>query len=323
MRQRRDLKARHLGDVALRELAFSIMLLILASQAVRAQDLSPRAYTITPLHSNAMNLSYNFYSGAIDFNVAAITDATGTYHVPSFSYYHAFSFFGRSANVTAGMAYGIGNFQGTILGTQQAAYRSGLTDTVVRLSVNLKGGPAMELPQFVKWKQKVLLGVSLRVSAPTGQYSANKLINWGSNRWGFKPEFGYSQRFRDKWVLDGYAGVWFSTSNPALIAYPNPPEPQTLSPIGSFEGHISRDIKPRLWLSLDSNFWYGGTATEGGVTNPKTKQINSRLGATCSFPITKHTSVKASYSGGTYVSYGGNFQTVSVGWQYSWLGRPR
>jgi hypothetical protein len=46
----------------------------------------------------------------------------------------------------------------------------------------------------MKWHQKMLLGTSLKVTAPTGQYDPTKLINWGANRWGFKPEFGYSQR---------------------------------------------------------------------------------------------------------------------------------
>src|SRR5579864_678682 len=64
-----------------------------------AQDLSPRAYLITPLHSNAINLTYSFYHGGLDFNgLVPVTGATGTYSVPIFSLYHSFSFFGRSAN---------------------------------------------------------------------------------------------------------------------------------------------------------------------------------------------------------------------------------
>jgi hypothetical protein len=42
--------------------------------------------------------------------------------------------------------------------------------------------------------QKVLLGAGLKEIAPTGQYDPTKLINWDTNRWSFKPEFGYSQR---------------------------------------------------------------------------------------------------------------------------------
>ena len=34
----------------------------------------------------------------------------------------------------------------------------------------------------------------------------------GINRWAFKPEIGYSQRF-GKWLVDAYGGVWFYTIN--------------------------------------------------------------------------------------------------------------
>ena len=61
-------------------------------------------------------------------------------------------------------------------------HRSGLLDSVYRVSVNLVGGSAMPVEKFVKWKQKKLLGTSLKVIAPTGQYDPTKLINWGTNR---------------------------------------------------------------------------------------------------------------------------------------------
>ena len=59
----------------------------------------------------------------------------------------------------------------------------------------------MPVQEMRKWKQKTLLGVSLKVLAPTGQYDPTKLVNWGTNRWAFKPEFGYSKR-RRKLLLD-------------------------------------------------------------------------------------------------------------------------
>ena len=34
--------------------------------------------------------------------------------------------------------------------------------------------------EFAHWKQKTLLGVSLKVIAPTGQYYGTKLINWSA-----------------------------------------------------------------------------------------------------------------------------------------------
>jgi hypothetical protein len=84
---------------------------------------------------------------------------------------------------------------------------------------------------------------------------------------------------------------------------------------------LSYDFKPRWWVSLDGNFWFGGTTSLNGISNPVTRQTSSRIGGTASFPFTKHQSIKISYSDGTYVRFGGNYQNVSVAWQFSWLGR--
>ena len=294
-------------------------------QMLRAQDLAPRAYLITPVHGNAITMTYSFYDGSINFNGALpVSDAKGTYTVPIISYYHSFGLFGRSANIVAGLPYGIGNFSGSLSGAEQNVYRSGLLDSVYRFSINLKGGPAMTPQQFVKWRQKVLLGAGLKVVVPTGQYDPTKLINWGTNRWSFKPEFGYSQRF-GKWVLDGYVGAWFFTTNHDFWSrnafYPGT-RSQSQNPIAAFETHLSYDFKPRLWVSFDGNYWIGGSTSIAGIENPLTKQENSRLGATAAIPVTKHSSLKFGYSNGTYILYGGNYQNVSVAWQYSWLGRP-
>jgi hypothetical protein len=156
--------------------------------------------------------------------------------------------------------------------------------------------------------------------APTGQYDPSKLVNWGTNRWAFKPDIGYSRRWGN-WVLDSYAGVWFYTANPRYYSPPTP-KPQTEQPIGAFEGHLSYDVKPRLWFSLDGNFWFGGVTSLNGIANLATRQASSRIGVTASVPLGKHQSVKVSYSNGDYIRFGGNYQNVSAGWQYSWIGRP-
>jgi hypothetical protein len=193
-------------------------------------------------------------------------------------------------------------------------------DFTARFSVNLMGGQAMQPREFAKWKQKVLLGTSLRVIAPTGQYDPTKVVNWGINRWAFKPEFGYSERWGN-WVLDAYAGVWFYTTNEAFGPVD---KPQNESPIGSFEGHFSHDFKrPGTWVSLDGNFWWGGLTSLSGIRNLRTEQVGSRIGGTAAWRFTKHQSLKGSYSAGSYSRFGGNYQNVSIAWQYSWLGWPK
>ena len=110
----------------------------------------------------------------------------------------------------------------------------------------------MQAKEMASWKQKRLLGVSLKVVAPTGQYDPTKLVNWGGNRWAFKPEIGYSERW-GHWVFDAYAAVWFYTRNPA--SYDGPVvAPQTEAPIAALESHLSYDFKQRMWMSLAIRF---------------------------------------------------------------------
>jgi hypothetical protein len=141
----------------------------LAAALCHGQDLTPRAYVITPVHSNAVILTYDFSDGGVLFdNSVPITNATATLDVAILSYYHTLSLFGRSANITVSLPYGVGHFQGKFLDNETKLYRSGLLDSFFRLSVNIKGGPAMSVREYESWHQKTIFGMSLRVVAPTG-----------------------------------------------------------------------------------------------------------------------------------------------------------
>lgn len=293
------------------------------SPLLRGQSLAPRAYLITPVGSNAITITSNVYSGDILFdNTVPITGASGTINLIVPTYYHALGFFGRSANITVGMPYAVGTFQGLVVNQEQTTYRSGLGDGAIRFSVNLKGGPAMNLAEFMNWKQKRLLGVSLGVQFPSGQYDPAKLINVGNNRWAFKPEAGYSQRW-GRWVLDVYGAVWFFTANREFFSrnsfFPGT-QRRTQESIGAMEAHLSRDFKPGVWVSVDANFWNGGRISVNGVQKADSLQRNSRVGTTAAFRISKHQSVKFSYARGAYIRFGGDYQAVALAWQYAWIG---
>jgi len=295
------------------------------SACTGAQDLAPRAYIITPVHSNAVTLTCTLFSGDLLFDGALpIEDATAKASVSVLSYAHSFRALGRSASFAASLPYGIGNFRGTVVGAETNAYRSGTFDSSYRVSINLKGGPAMDLQEFRSWQQKTIAGVSFKLVAPTGQYDPTKLINYGTNRWAFKPEAGLSQRW-GKWITDIYGAMWLFTTNGDFFSR-NQFSPGTNSQkqnlTAAFEGHVSYDFKPRLWVSLDGNFWVGGRTRLNGIEKPNTLQRNSHVGTTVSIPLTRHQSFKFSYNRGAYVIYGGNYQNVAVALQYSWLGRP-
>lgn len=297
----------------------------LAANVCHAQDLAPRAYIITPIRSNAITLTYSFFDGGLLFEgTVPITGAKAKVHVTIFNYSHSLKLFGRTANFTGSLPYGFGHLRGTVVGAEAFAYRSGLLPAALRFSVNLVGGPAMDVAEYRKWRQKTIVGISLRLVPNTGQYDPTKLINFGDNRWALKPELGFSHR-SGHWIVDAYGGAWVYTTNPEFFSH-NQFSPgtntQTQSPIGSFEGHLSYDFKPRMWVSLDGNYWFGGTTSLNGVENSSTLQKNSRLGGTAAIPLSRHQSIKFSYSNGAYIRYGGNYQNISVAWQYSWVGRP-
>ena len=58
------------------QLGFIVAFALCLLPVVSAQDLAPRAYLITPLHSNAVTLIWSFYDGSINFNGALpVSDA--------------------------------------------------------------------------------------------------------------------------------------------------------------------------------------------------------------------------------------------------------
>jgi len=295
------------------------LLAAILTGASSAQDLAPRAYLVTPSGANAVTLSWSFNNGAVFLDPSIPVDNLNVrFQTALLSYTHAWSFFGRSSNITLALPYARANASGSIAGSSGELYRSGLADSRIRFSVNLRGGPAMGLREFASWQEKNLLGVSFTAVVPTGQYDPARVVNNGANRWAFKPEIGFSRRRRN-WALEGYVGVWLYTPNRSY--FPGN-RSRTLESVGAGEAHLTRYFKPRLWVSADGNYWIGGRSSINGVSNAD-EQRNSRVGLTAAIPLNGHQSVKVSYARGAYVQIGGDYRTVSLAWQYSWLGQKR
>ena len=126
-------------------------LLLFPPQLLRAQDLSPRAYLITPLHSNAVTLTWSFYDGSIDFNGALpVSDATGNIQRADLQLLPLVRPLWPLRQHRRRVALRSRQLSGNACGAEQHLYRSGLVDSVYRFSVNLKGGPAMPPREFVE-----------------------------------------------------------------------------------------------------------------------------------------------------------------------------
>ncbi len=86
---------------------------------------------------------------------------------------------------------------------------------------------------------KTLIGTSLIVKGPTGQYDSSKLINIGTNRWSFKPEIGVVHVI-GHWAIDVYVGGWFFTDNTDFIGGMT----REQDPILSTQFHVRYLFKP-------------------------------------------------------------------------------
>jgi Putative MetA-pathway of phenol degradation len=277
-----------------------------------AQELEPRAYSISPTGTNFGVISFIRSAGDVSFAPALpVEEGSSILHATIFSYGRTLDFFGRSASVSAAVPYLWGELQGKLSGTPVQAQRSGLANLAMRFSVNLYGAPAMDLAEFAHYQQKTNLGASVALVAPLGQYDPARLVNIGTNRWAVKPEIGVSQHL-GRWYLDLYLGAWLFSANDDYQG-----RVRKQDPIGSVEVHVSYNVAPRLWASFDGNFYTGGRTSIDGIDSADL-QRNSRVGGTIAIPVAKRQSIKFQGSTGAITNLGANFVSLGVAYQYLW-----
>jgi hypothetical protein len=287
----------------------------LAATLVSAQDLEPRAYSASPVGANFLVAGANWSTGNVVFDPGLpISDVHADVTGFVVAVGHTFNLFGKLALASAAVPYALANVTGKVFEQQAETARSGLADARLKLSVNLRGNPAMSPQTFARSPPHTVVGVSLTMTTPTGQYYDTKLINIGTNRWSFKPEVGVSVPV-GRWDLDAYVGAWLYTSNAQF--YPDE-SLRKQDPVLAIQGHASYTVRPRLWVAADGT-WYHGGSVRVDDGDPSTGLNNSRLGVTVSLPVGKRYSAKVAYSTGVVARTGTNFSSVAVAWQALWL----
>ena len=283
-----------------------------------AQDLDPRAYVRVPVQTTILTGGYSYSAGGVVTDpTLPLQDLEARVHTFAAGVVHSFSLFGLTTQAMAVLPMSWADASALVNGQRESVSRTGLADMRLRMSVLLLGGPAATVPQLMKSKRGTVLGASLNVIVPTGQFFPDKLINIGTNRWSFRPELALSQPLSKHWLFDFYAGVWFFTSNDQF--YPGN-SLRTQEPLTTFQAHISYNIGPRSWAAFDATYYVGGQSSVN-ETFKDDRQSNARLGVTVVMPVGKRNSVRLSVSRGAIVRVGQNFTTASVGWTSSWIGK--
>ena len=280
-----------------------------------AQELTPRAYWPLPNGTNAVVFGYQHSTGDIvtDPSLPIIgVDSDIDYF--QFTYQRIFNLLGRTANVQLSLPFSQGETTGIV--DDEHVYRetSGMNDAQVRLVINLKGAPSMDAAGFqaLRADPKTIIGFSLLVQVPSGEYEPDKVINLGTNRWAVKPAIGVIWPIRPTWLLEFEIGAWFYGDNDNFLG-----NTREQKPILSSEFHLIKRFRPGLWASLDANFYQGGQTNIGNFEQSNL-QRNSRFGATMVIPFASGHAIRGSYSTGVVTKSGGNFKMLSLSYLYAW-----
>ena len=231
------------------------------SQA-RAQFTDAHSYDNTPVGTNQLELGYAFVHGnaAIDPSLL-IASANLNLNQSLVDYTRYFGLMHRLMWVEA--AIPIATLGGSVSGLNIESSSSGTGDSSYALAMLLKGGPPLGVDQFDEYKRTTVLGLSVTVTAPTGRYNADRILNLGSDRWSFKPEVALSHPFGpdQKWQFDAYANVYVYTDNTAYHGR----EILRQEPLAGLEGHLSYSLNDRLWAAADTRYSFRGTTLVNGV----------------------------------------------------------
>jgi len=296
-------------------LAGLLIVLLQLSRPSMAQDLSPRAYWPAPAGTKVVSFGYAYQDGEVLTDPSLpIEGATAKSHGLQIGYLQVFGLAGRTANVSVEVPRADATFRASIEGEIAQRKLAGLADISLRFAVNLRGAPTMTPQEFQAFRQapKPVLGLSLEIQPPVGQYDEDRLVNLGTNRWAIKPEFGYLRQIRPGYIAEFALGASFYTDNDQFLG-----ETRKQDPVVTGEFHLVRRVRPGFWASLDLNFFTGGRTTVGGQTNDD-RLSNSRIGLTVAFPFERAQAIRFAASTSLTTRTGGDFNSTLLAYVKAW-----
>ncbi|MGZ9127590.1 MAG: transporter [Candidatus Binatia bacterium] len=299
----------------IRRARFAAAALAIASFGAKAQDLEPRTYANAPVGLNFLIAGYGYTAGGVATDPAvSIDDAHVEVHSTVLAYARSLGVFGKSAKFNVVLPYAWVSGSAKALGQFREREVSGFADPRFQMSVNFFGAPALSLDDFAHYRQDTIVGASLSVTAPGGQYDSDKLLSIGTNRWSIKPEIGISKRLGPV-TLEVAGGVRFYTDNDDFFGG----RVREQDPIYSVQGHLIYSFGYGIWGAVDGTYYTGGRTTVDGRKDDK-GQENSRLGVTLALPVNRYNSVKLYFSTGISARTGTDFDAAGIVWQYRFGG---
>ncbi len=278
--------------------AFPVILLAcLSALPVQGQELTPRAYWPAPVGTTVVSVGAVVTKGDLvpdpSLPISGVDSDIDTLFA---SMRHTTGLFGRTTNFALQIPWSDGTTRAG-LGPGEVIVRdySGIGDISATVSVNLLGAPAMDAEEYAALRRDPhpILGASLQLMAPTGDYDNDRIVNVSANRWAAKLELGYMYPINQKWLLEFELGTWFFQDNDDFLG-----KRREQDPIHAMEFHLVHRFRPGFWASLDLNGYRGGRSKLDG-TRLDDLQRDSKAGVTFVFPFARGHALKLAYSTGS------------------------
>jgi hypothetical protein len=281
---------------------------------LHAQFTGARYYENAPVGVNELELAYGYaHSNASIDTSLIVTGAHFNLNQGTVTYTRYFGLLRHALWAQASVP--IAGLSGSVSGTKIQSSVTGTGDSSYTLTALLKGGPALHVAEFDEYKPTTTLGLSLTVSAPTGQYDSNRLLNLGSERWSFKPEIGVAHPFgpEQKWDFDFYAHCYFFTDNTTYRGK----EILRQEPLPGVEGHLSYYFLPSVWGSVDGIYAFRGSTLVDGV-DQKNSQQNFGMGGEVNVSLNDQNTLAFQFSKSVVHQNGPQYTGFAVKYSYSW-----
>lgn len=280
-----------------------------------AQDIEPRAYSNAPVGVNFLLVGYGQSEGGVSFDPSVpLTNAKIDTDLWLFAYAHVFELGGQTGKIDFILPYAQLSGTADYLGNPIEREVDGFGDSRVRISMNFLGAPALSLREFAAYRQDLIIGGSVQVSMPTGQYDHNKLVNLGTHRWSIKPELGASKAW-GPWTLEITASATYFGDNDDFFGGKH----REQDPVYALQGHLVYGFSSGIWAAMTVAQLTGGRTSIDGVRKDDW-QKNNRVGATLALPIDRRNSVKLALNSGVYTRTGTDFDTLMLAWQHRFGG---
>jgi hypothetical protein len=277
-----------------------------------AQELTPRLFWPAPKGTRVLVSGYSYTSGDVFLDLSLpVEDAESGINTGILAYAQTLDLWGRTSNILVNLPYAWGTAKGLFAGNPVKQGFGAFGDLSMTLNVNLRGAPTMTVEDFLAYRAnpRPIIGASLKVVMPTGQYKPDKVVNVGANRWAARLKLGTVIILKPKWLMEISASTWlFGDDDDFFFGK------KEQDPVFALETNLIKRIRPGLWASLDVTYYRGGNQTIDGNLL-ENKLHNLKLGGTLVVPIYKRHAIKFGYANGVVTRYGNDFNQFLVTYQ--------